>query len=69
MTKLKLSSDIKKLLGELKTFHVGNSSLTLKQKREHYDLLYMKVVTLVQKKDPELFHQLCNSWGPIWVAL
>ena len=69
MTKLKLSNDIKKLLGELKTFQAGNSSLTLEQEREHFDLLYMKVVTMVQKKDPELFHQLCNSWDPIWVAL
>jgi len=69
MTKLKLSSDINKLLKELNAFHAGNSSLTLEQQREQYDLLYMKIVTLVQKKDPELFHQLCNVWDPLWVAL
>ena len=42
MTKLKLKSDINKLLAELKTFHAGNSPLTQEQHREQYDLLYMK---------------------------
>jgi len=69
MTKLKLKGDINKLLSELKTFHAGNSPLTQEQHREHYDLLYMKVMTLVQDKDLELHHQLCNAWDPIWVSL
>jgi hypothetical protein len=69
MTKLKLKSDINKLLSELKTFHAGNSPLTQEQHREQYDLLYMKVVSLVHEKDPELYHQLCNAWDPIWATL
>jgi len=69
MTKLKLKSDINKLLAELKTFHAGNSPLTQEQHREQYDLLYMKVVSLVQEKDPDLYHQLCNAWDPIWASL
>jgi len=69
MTKIKLKGDINKLLSELKTFHAGNSPLTQEQHREQYDLLYMKVVTLVQEKDPDLHHQLCNAWEPIWVSL
>jgi len=69
MTKLKLSNDIKKLLKEIKAFHSGSSSLTIGQQKEQYDLLYVKVATMVQDKDPELFHQLCNAWDPIWVAL
>jgi len=69
MTKLKLKGDINKLLSELKTFHAGNNLLTHEQHREQYDLFYMKVVSLVQEKDLELFHQLCNAWDPIWNSL
>jgi len=69
VTKLKLSNDINKLLADLKAFHAGNSPLTLEQQREQYDLLYMKIVSLVQEKDPELFNQLCNAWDPIWAEL
>ena len=69
MAKLKLSSDIKKLLADIKAFHAGNTTLTLEQQREQYDLLYMKVVSLVQEKDPELYNQLCSAWDPVWVAL
>jgi len=67
--KLKLSGDINKMVADLKTFHAGNSTLALEQHREQYDLLYMKVVSQVQDKDPELFHQLCNAWEPLWAAL
>jgi hypothetical protein len=69
IAKIKLSNDINKLLAELKAFHAGKSSLTLEQQREQYDLLYMKIVTLVQEKDPELYNQLCNAWDPIWAEL
>jgi len=69
VTKLKLSNDINKLLADLKAFHAGNSPLTLEQQREQYDLLYMKIVSLVQENDPELFNQLCNAWDPIWAEL
>ena len=69
MTKLKLSNDINKLLSDLKEYQAGNSPLTLEQHREQYDLLYMKIVTLVQEKDPKLYHELCNAWDPIWAEL
>ena len=69
IAKLKLSNDINKLLAELKAYHAGTSHLTLEQHREQYDLLYMKIVSLVQENDPELYHQLCNAWDPIWAEL
>ncbi len=69
LAKLKLSSDIKKMVADLKTYHAGDSVHTLEQHRQQYDLLYMKVVSQVQDKDPELFHQLCNAWDPLWAAL
>ncbi len=67
--KLKLSSDINKMVADLKTYHAGDSPHTLEQHREQYDLLYMKLVSQVQDKDPELFHQLCNAWEPLWAEL
>ncbi|MCK5498689.1 MAG: hypothetical protein KAI77_05785 [Gammaproteobacteria bacterium] len=69
LTKLKLSGDINKMVADLKTYHAGDSPHTLEQHREQYDLLYMKVVSKVQDKDPELFNQLCNAWDPLWAEL
>jgi hypothetical protein len=67
--KLKLSSDTNKMVADLKTYHAGDSPHTLEQHREQYDLLYMKVVSQVQDQDPELYHQLCNAWEPLWAEL
>jgi len=67
--KLSLSGDINKMIDALKTYHAGDSPLTLEQHREQYDLLYMKVVSQVQDKDPELFNKLCNAWDPLWAEL
>jgi len=69
LSKLKLSGDINKMVKSLKTYHAGGSPLTLEQHREQYDLLYMKVVSQVQDKDPELFNKLCNAWDPLWAEL
>ena len=69
LAKLKLSGDINKMVADLKTYHAGGSPHTLEQHREQYDLLYMKVVSQVQDKDPELFDQLCNAWEPLWTEL
>ena len=69
LAKLKLSGDINKMVADLKTYHAGGSPHTLEQHREQYDLLYMKVVSQVQDKDPDLFDQLCNAWEPLWAEL
>ena len=69
LAKLRLSGDINKMVADLKTYHAGGSAHTLEQHRQQYDLLYMKVVSQVQDKDPELFNQLCNAWDPLWAAL
>ncbi len=69
LSKLKLSGDINKMVDALKTYHAGDSPHTLEQHREQYDLLYMKVVSQVQDKDPELFNKLCNAWDPLWAEL
>ena len=66
LTKLKLNSDIKKLLAKLEDYHMGISKYSIDQLQEQFDLLYLKVVSLVQDKDLDLHRHLCNSWGPLW---
>ena len=66
LTKLRLRSDIKDLMAKLKRYHAGKSDLDIDQLNEQFDLLYMKVVSLVQDKDLDLHRQLCNSWDQIW---
>jgi hypothetical protein len=68
-TKLKLKGEITKLFNKVEAYHEGRSNLTIVQLREQFDLLYMKVVSLLQEKDQELHHQLCNSWDLIWATL
>lgn len=69
MTKLKLKGEINDLLDEVETYHGGSSPFALEQVREHFDLLYMKVVSLIQDKDPDLHLQLCASWDLMWDSL
>jgi hypothetical protein len=69
LTRLRLSGEIKDLLAKLERYHAGNSDLDIDQLNEQFDLLYMKVVSLVQDKDLDLHRQLCNSWTQIWHGL
>lgn len=65
LTKLKLRGEIKALLKKLELYHSGKGHSNINQLNERFDLLYMKVVSLVQEKDPDLHRQLCNSWEPL----
>jgi hypothetical protein len=65
LTKLKLAGEIKDLLAKFERYHAGNNDLDIDQLNEQFDLLYMKVVSLVQDKDFDLHRQLCNSWTQI----
>jgi hypothetical protein len=65
LTKLKLKGEINNLLGKFESFHAGKNDLDIDQLNERFDLLYMKIVSLIQGKDPDLHRQLCNSWDPL----
>ena len=69
MTKIKLKGEINDLLSKIEAYHAGSSPYALVQLREHFDLLYMKVVSLVQDKDTDLHLQLCVSLDLIWDSL
>jgi hypothetical protein len=67
--KLKLKKDLYKLLDRLKDFHQGDSTFSLEQLEEQYNVMLMKITAHIQDKDETLRHQLCNSWLVIWEEL
>jgi hypothetical protein len=68
-TKLSLKNQVDDLLAQFKVFHQGQSQLTLDQLREKYELLLMKVVSLLQNGDPALASAVFSSREPIWGVL
>jgi len=71
LTKLTLKNQVDALLGQLRTFHEdpNGSPLTLAQLRERYDLLLLKVQSLLQDGDPSLARDLRASREPLWAVL
>lgn len=69
LTKLRLKSDINKFLRRIDAWHAGNRKYSLDQLQEQYDLLLMKMATVLQDRDLELHQHLCNAWTVIWTDL
>jgi hypothetical protein len=57
------------LLAQFKAFHQGHAGLTVGQLRQKYELLLMKVVTLLQNGDPALASAVSSSREAIWEVL
>ena len=68
-TKLELKGQIDDLLGEMREFHHGGSGGSLADLRERYDLLLLKLLTLLQDDDPELHRDVANGQEAIWALL
>ena len=68
-TKLSLKNQVDDLLAQFKAFHEGQSGVALGQLRQKYELLLMKVVTLLQDGDPALASAVSSSREAIWVVL
>jgi hypothetical protein len=68
-TKLSLKNQVDDLLGQFKAFHQGQSRTTLGQLRQKYELLVMKVVSLLQDGDPTLANAILASREAIWGVL
>jgi hypothetical protein len=69
MTKLSLKNRVDDLLAEFRKFHQGNSSMTLAQLRQSYELLLLQVVSLIQNGDPQLASAVSSSREAIWSLL
>ena len=68
-TKLSLKNQVDDLLGQFRAFYAGQGGLTLGALRHSYELLLMKVVTLLQDADPGLATAVSSSREPIWAIL
>jgi hypothetical protein len=68
-TKLSLKNQVDDLLAQFKSFHQGQSESTLAQLREKYELLLLKVISLLQDGDPPLAAAVSSSREAIWGIL
>jgi hypothetical protein len=69
MTKLSLKNQVDDLLADFKKFHQGAASTTLAQLRQSYELLLLKVVSVLQNGDPQLASAVSGSREAIWSLL
>lgn len=69
MTKLSLKNKVDDLLDDFRKHHAGKAKPTLAQLRQTYDLLMMKVLSLLQDKDQKLASEIVSSREQIWGML
>lgn len=69
MTKLSLKNQVDDLVAQFRAFHDGRQPPTLAQLRQPFELLLMKVLSLLQDGDPALAKALHDSRDYIWGLL
>jgi Mrp family chromosome partitioning ATPase len=65
-TKLELKSQLDDLTTKFKAFHEAGSKEELPELREEFDLLLLKLLTLLQDEDPSLHHEVATARPEIW---
>ena len=68
-TKLSLKNQVDDLLDAFRAFHGGHTQPALADLRQRYDLLLLKVLTLLQDGDPPLASAISASREAIWALL
>jgi len=69
LTKLSLKNQVDDLVGKFKTYHAGARPPTLTELKPSFDLLLMKVLSLLQDKDEPLARDIDASRDAIWGVL
>jgi hypothetical protein len=69
LTKLSLKNQVDDLIDRFRDFHAGNHPPTLADLRPAFDLLLMKVLSLLQDNDPALARDINASRDTIWGVL
>jgi hypothetical protein len=69
MTKLSLKNQVDDLLDDFQSFYQGKLRIPLAELRQRYDLLMMKVLTLLQDSDSALAASIVASREAIWEVL
>ena len=68
-TKLALKNQVDDLLARFRGFHQGKGGTSLAELRQSYDLLIMKVLSLLQDSDAVLARDIVTSREAIWSLL
>jgi hypothetical protein len=69
MTKLSLKNQVDDLLERFRAYHQGKLKASLAELRAPYELLLMKVLSLLQDGDPALAREINASREAIWGVL
>jgi len=69
MTKIALKNQVDDLLNQFRAFYAGKLQTTLAELRRPYDLLVLKVLSLLQDSDPTLAAAIVASREAIWGIL
>lgn len=69
MTKLTLKTQVEDLLDRFRAYYDGTDTIQLTQLRQPYDSLILKVLALLQDKDPPLAKEIATSREAIWGIL
>lgn len=69
MTKLALKNQVDELLDRFRAHYEGRVKTGIAQLRQPYDMLILKVLTLLQDGDPALAKAIADSREAIWAVL
>ncbi|HWZ74096.1 MAG TPA: hypothetical protein VN326_21790, partial [Casimicrobiaceae bacterium] len=69
MTKIALKNQVDDLLNQFRAYYQGKLKTTLAELRKPYDLLVLKVLSLLQDSDPALASAIVASREAIWGIL
>jgi len=69
LTKITLKNQVDDLLEQFREYYQGKLKLTLVDLRRSYDLLLMKVLSLLQDQDQKLASAIVSSREAIWGLL
>jgi hypothetical protein len=70
LTKISVKNEANDLLEEFRAYHLRQSSSpTLTELRRGYDMLLLKLLTLLQDGDPPLAKDIDSSRSAIWEIL
>jgi hypothetical protein len=68
-TKITLKNQVDDLLQQFRDYYEGKAKVTMVQLRRSYDLLLMKVLSLLQDADQKLATAIVSSREAIWALL
>ena len=68
-TKISLKNKVDDLMKQFREYYQGKTTLSMKQLRQSYDLLLMKVLSLLQDSDQQLASAIVASREAIWALL